>query len=98
MRKVRASGGQLLDPYNLLDEDGHLIVDCCQEDFDENDYHNPNKDVAQRALQYGMASNMAVIRRLTVFPFRSLQQTHEVSVFRSAQQAHESYVLLPDHA
>jgi hypothetical protein len=93
---VRASGGQLLDPYDLLDEDGHLIAEYCQDDFDENDYHNPNKDVAQRALQYGMASNMAV-GSSTPLPW-SLQQAHEISVFRSAQQAHESYVLLPDHA
>jgi hypothetical protein len=87
LRKVRASEGQLLDPYNLLDEDGHLIVDY-QEAFDENDYHNPNEDIAQMALQYGTASNMAVGRQeaspSTVFPFRS------------PQQAHESYVLLKD--
>jgi hypothetical protein len=88
LRKVRASGGQLLDPYSLLDEDGHLIVDY-QEAFDENDYQNPNEDIAKMALQYGTASNMEVGRQEA-----SSDSPSTVLPFRSPQQAHESYMLL----
>jgi hypothetical protein len=92
LRKVRAREGQLPDPYNLLDDDGHLITHN-QESLDENDYQNPDEAVARMALQYGMASSMAVGHQEA-----SSDSPSTVFPFRSQSQAHEAYALLPNHA